>query len=66
MGTGVSYINVNRDRIDPKTQGWWEGSNYEGTSDKTVAVIRIETPGGEPIAVYYNYAVTASSPARST
>ena len=22
-GTGLSYINVNRDRIDPKTQGWW-------------------------------------------
>ncbi len=56
-GTGVSYINVNRDRIDPKTQGWWEGPNYDGTSDKTVAVVRVETPGGEPIAVYYNYAV---------
>jgi len=56
-GTGVSHINVNRDRIDPKTQGWWEGPNYDGTSDKTVAVVRIETPGGEPIAVYYNYAV---------
>ena len=24
-GTGVSHINVNRDRIDPQTQGWWEG-----------------------------------------
>jgi len=56
-GTGVSYINVNRDRIDPKTQRWWEGPNYDGTSDKTVAVVRIETPAGEPIAVYYNYAV---------
>jgi hypothetical protein len=56
-GTGVSYINVNRDRIDPKTQRWWEGPNYDGTSDKTVAVVRVETPAGEPIAVYYNYAV---------
>jgi neutral ceramidase len=56
-GTGLSYINVNRDRIDPKTQRWWEGPNYDGTSDKTVAVVRIETPAGEPIAVYYNYAV---------
>jgi neutral ceramidase len=56
-GTGVSHINVNRDRIDPKTNGWWEGPNYGGTSDKTVAVVRIETPAGEPIAVYYNYAV---------
>jgi hypothetical protein len=56
-GTGVSYINVNRDRIDPKTQRWWEGPNYDGPSDKTVAVVRVETPAGHPIAVYYNYAV---------
>jgi hypothetical protein len=56
-GTGVSYINVNRDRIDPKTQRWWEGPNYDGPSDKSVAVLRVETPAGAPIAVYYNYAV---------
>ena len=56
-GTGVSHINVNRDRIDPKTERWWEGPNYDGPSDKTVAVLRVETPGGAPIAVYYNYAV---------
>jgi neutral ceramidase len=56
-GTGVSYINVNRDRIDPDTQRWWEGPNYHGPSDKTVAVLRVETPAGAPIAVYYNYAV---------
>lgn len=56
-GTGVSYINVNRDRVDPKTNRWWEGPNYDGTSDKTVAVVRIENTVGRPIAVYYNYAV---------
>ena len=56
-GTGVSYINVNRDRIDPKTQRWWEGPNYDGPSDKTVAVVSVETPAGAPIAVYFNYAV---------
>jgi len=56
-GTGVSFINVNRDRVDPKTNRWWEGPNYQGTSDKTVAVVRIETPAGKAIAVYYNYAV---------
>jgi neutral ceramidase len=56
-GTGVSYINVNRDRIDPQTQRWWEGPNYGGPSDKTVAVVRVETPAGAPIAVYFNYAV---------
>jgi hypothetical protein len=58
-GTGVSYINVNRQIVDPKTGRWWEGPNYEGPSDKTVAVLKFETVAGEPIAVYYNYAVHA-------
>jgi neutral ceramidase len=56
-GTGTSYINVNRNLIDPQTHRWWEGPNYEGPSDKTVAVIRFETRDGKPIGVYYNYAV---------
>jgi neutral ceramidase len=56
-GTGESYINVNRQIIDPKTGRWWEGPNREGPSDKTVAVVTFETDAGEPIAVYYNYAV---------
>jgi len=55
----VSYINVNRQIIDPKTSRWWEGPNYEGPSDKTVAVITFDTTDGAPIAVYYNYAVHA-------
>lgn len=58
-GTGQSYINVNRDRVDPVTNRWWEGPNREGTSDKTVAVVRFENLAGEPIAVYYNYGVHA-------
>ncbi len=58
-GTGLSYINVNRQIIDPKTNRWWEGPNREGPSDKTVAVLAFERQGGEPIAVYYNYAVHA-------
>jgi hypothetical protein len=58
-GTGVSYINVQRNIIDPKTHQWWEGANYDGPSDKTVAVIKFETTNGEPIAVYYNYACHA-------
>jgi neutral ceramidase len=58
-GAGVSYINVNRNIIDPKTRRWWEGPNYDGPSDKTVAVMKFETLSGEPIAVYYNYAMHA-------
>jgi neutral ceramidase len=56
-GTGESYINVNRQITDPKTGKWWEGPNREGPSDKTVAVLKFESLGGEPLAVYYNYAV---------
>jgi hypothetical protein len=58
-GAGVSYLNVNRNIIDPKTKQWWEGPNYEGVSDKTVGVVKFETLTGEPIAVYYNYAMHA-------
>jgi neutral ceramidase len=55
-GTGVSYINVNRDIYDSKSRKWGEGPNYYGPSDKTVAVVKFESINGEPIAVYYNYA----------
>lgn len=58
-GEGVSYINVNRNLIDRETHRWWEGPNYDGPSDKTVAVVRFATPDGKPIAVFYNYAVHA-------
>jgi neutral ceramidase len=58
-GTGVSYINVNRNIIDRKTNRWWEGPNYDGPSDKTVAVLKFESLTGQPIAVFYNYAVHA-------
>jgi neutral ceramidase len=57
FGTGLSWINVNRNMIDPETRRWWEGPNYEGPSDKSVGVLRFETLSGNPIAVYYNYAV---------
>ncbi len=58
-GTGVSYINVNRNIIDPQTRRWWEGPNYDGPSDKTVAVVTFECLDGTPIAVYYNYSMHA-------
>jgi neutral ceramidase len=59
FGTGTSYINIQRDIIDPKTHGWWEGANYGGLSDKTVSVIKFDALNGDPIAVYYNYAMHA-------
>jgi len=59
FGTGVSYLNVQRDMIDPVTHKWWEGANYQGLSDKTVAVVKFVSMQDEPIAVYYNYAMHA-------
>jgi hypothetical protein len=58
-GTGASHISVNRQIVDPRTHRWGEGPNREGPSDKTVAVLTFESLSGEPIAVYYNYAVHA-------
>lgn len=58
-GKGVSYINVKRDLIDPKTRNWWEGPNYDAPADKSVYVISFAALDGTPIAVYYNYAMHA-------
>jgi len=57
FGTGFSYLNVNRDAIDPETRRWTQGPNLDGPSDKTVAVLKFEAPSGEPIAVYWTYAM---------
>jgi neutral/alkaline ceramidase-like enzyme len=57
--TGSSYLNVNRDAVHPQTRLWYQGPNLDGPSDKTVAVLKFETPSGEPIAVYVNYAMHA-------
>ena len=64
-GTGVAYINANRNMMDPKTHMVVGGANYEGPSDKTVAVIKFETPTGDRIAVYYNYACHVVTVGRS-
>jgi len=58
-GDGVSYLNVKRDLFDPERGTWWEGPDYDGKSDKTVAVIYFESLDGKPIATYYNYAMHA-------
>ncbi len=57
FGEGKAYLNVNRDAINPKTRLWYQGSNPDGPSDKTVGVIKFESLNGELIAVYYNYAM---------
>lgn len=58
-GSGVSYLNVKRDLFDAERGTWWEGPDYDGKSDKTVAVVYFESLEGKPIGVYYNYAMHA-------
>lgn len=55
LGTGSVDVNVNRDLYGPK--GWGMGSNPAGPSDKTVWVVKFDTPEGKPIAILFNYAV---------
>ncbi len=57
FGTGLCYLNVNRDAINPKTRLWTQGANPTAPSDKTVAVLKFESAVGEPIALYVNYAM---------
>jgi hypothetical protein len=56
FGTGKASVNMNR-RAPMAGGGWWLGSNPEGPSDKTVAVVKFETGAGEPLALFINYAV---------
>ena len=57
FGTGMAYLNVNRDAIQPVTKLWTQAPNLQAASDKTVAVLKFETTEGKPLAVYVNYAM---------
>ena len=57
FGSGDVYLNVNRDAVNPVTKKWYQGPNVDAPSDKTIAVVTIRTPSGDPIAVYFNYAM---------
>src|SRR5262249_4281747 len=48
MGTGTSYVNINRREFSTR-QGWWLGFNENGPSDKTVAVVRFDDLAGRPM-----------------
>ena len=61
FGNGNLYLNVNRDAIDEQTRLWTQQPNLEYPSDKTLAVIKIESTTGDLIAVYMNYAMHAVS-----
>lgn len=57
FGTGMAYLNVNRDAIQPVTHRWTQAPNLLAASDKTVAVLKFESPEGQVIGVYVNYAM---------
>ena len=58
IGYGAGKVNVNMNRRAPNgTGGWMLGNNPDGVSDKTVAVIKLETMTGAPLAIVSNYAV---------
>jgi hypothetical protein len=61
FGTGNLYLNVNRDAIDEESRLWSQQPNLDYPSDKTFAVVKIESANGELIAVYMNYAMHAVS-----
>lgn len=46
FGAGNLYLNVNRDAIDEQTRLWAQQPNLEYPSDKTLAVIKIESLSG--------------------
>lgn len=59
LASGLSSINISRDELTPA--GTYKlGVNPEGTSDKTVWVLKFESPTGEPLAMLMNYAVHAT------
>lgn len=55
-GSGRANVNVNR-RALMADGSWWLGINPDGPSDKTIAILKIETAAGEPIAILINYGV---------
>jgi neutral ceramidase len=60
-GAGSLYLNANRDAIDDDTRLWAQEPNPDYPSDKTLAVVKIESLNGDLIAVYMNYAMHANS-----
>lgn len=60
LATGKADININRDQYT-EADGWFMGYNPQGISDKTVWVMKFETPSGDPIAILFNYGVHSTS-----
>ncbi|MBM3749489.1 MAG: hypothetical protein FJW34_27335, partial [Acidobacteria bacterium] len=55
-GAGRASVAVNR-RARMADGRWWLGQNPDGPTDRTLAVVKFETPAGKPIALLVNYGV---------
>ena len=60
-GAGNTYINVNTG----EETGSPMGSDASAPSDKTVAVLKFETPAGAPIGLLINYAIQSEAAFRA-
>lgn len=58
-GTGESYLNVNRDHLNPLTGRWTQDSNFSASApvDREVQALTFVNGNGTPIAVYTTYAM---------
>ena len=56
VGVGAGKVDVNVNRNGFNGHGWG-GAEPDGPADKTLWVVKLESPSGEPIALLMNYAV---------
>lgn len=58
-GNGESYLNVNRDHLNPLTGRWTQDSNLSASApvDREVQALTFVNGNGTPIAVYTTYAM---------
>jgi hypothetical protein len=62
VGYGTGKVDVSVARYGYTVErGWRENPNEDGFSDKTLAVVKFDTPAGTPIAILFNYAVHSNS-----
>jgi len=60
FGTGTVDVSVARYGYSP-ARGWRDSPNEDIPTDKTVSVVKFETPAGAPIAIMFNYAVHSNA-----
>ncbi len=54
LAIGTVYAEIKVNRVVHPDQGWWQGVNWGGETDRNVHVLRIDGEDGEGIAVLYN------------